>query len=320
MNETQRNRLRLYSLKLVEALTNARKFTSEITFSEFLTDEKTQYAVQRALDVASRNAFNILRQFSEIVGDSPWRELSSILRKVAPTYNESEPAILWRTVIEELPKYENEARRILHKAEILDLSSSQEKSPTLAHFTLKYKHSVQLSPVFLRYEITPYLMAVSELQRFINEINETTSEPVVIRRISQNSPVSVTLEGASEALKTLDEIIVPARRKHRTEMDKLEETTKQVEIETKKAEIARTRAATAKERAEVKKQQLEAERMRLENEKLRFELEKMKIETVIELIDSVAPNLSETERIGYIMKLLKPTETLLLSDLEISKE
>lgn len=103
-------------------------------------------------------------------------------------------------------------------------------------------------------------------------------------------------------------------------MEQLAEADRQVEIERKKAEIAEIRAAAAKDRAEVTKQRLEAERLKLENEKLRIEVQKLKIEVALEMLQQIAPNLSEVDRVNYLLKLLRPTETLLLSELEISRD
>ena len=320
MNEQHRNRLKVQAIRLTESISHARECVAELTYTEFIRDEKAQYAVRRALDVMSRSAFYVLRQHSDALGRSPWIELSSIWRRVSPNYNESEPEILWRTVVNDLPIFEDEVRRKLREAEILDLPDRGSNHPSdRSSFVLRYKYGAQLSPTFLKAEITPYLIAVAELQRLIDQIEQRPDIPVTIRRISQQSPITVTLEGAAEALKTMDEIIVPARRKHRSEMDRLDEATSQVEIEKKKAEIAQIRAGTAAERAEAKKKRLEVERLKLENERLQFEIEKMKIDTVLELLDRIAPTLPESERIGYAIRLLKPTSTLLLSDLEIEQ-
>ena len=107
-------------------------------------------------------------------------------------------------------------------------------------------------------------------------------------------------------------------------MARLEEQEKQAIIETQKAEILEKRANAAKSRAEAEnlagesqKQRLEVERMQLENEKLRIGIRRAKVQLALDILNQVAPNLAETERIDYLTRLLPALESIITSDLNI---
>ena len=100
-------------------------------------------------------------------------------------------------------------------------------------------------------------------------------------------------------------------------MARLLEQEKQALIESIRADVLEKRAHAEKERMEAVKQRGEAEKLRLENEKLKIELERAKVLLAIELLNQIAPNLSEEDRIAYIVRMLPHLEVVIFSELEI---
>jgi hypothetical protein len=181
-----------------------------------------------------------------------------------------------------------------------------------------------LTPHDLATTISPFLNAISEIQRIIDEISGRKPRGIRIRAIRQESPISISLEGAAEAVQVVKDTVVPSWRKHAETMAHLSEQEKQAEIESKKAEVLEKRASAAKGRAEAEKlvaeavkQREEAEKMKLENEKLRIELHRAKIQLALDILNQLAPNLSETDRVAYLIRLLPPLDTVISSNLEI---
>lgn len=181
-----------------------------------------------------------------------------------------------------------------------------------------------LTPAYLASDIVPYLKAITDIQHVIDEILGRTPSLLKIRSITQKSPISVSLEGAAEAVQEVKDTVIPWRREHIVIMARLAEQEKQAEIETKKAEVLEKRASATKSRAEAEKllaeaarQHEEAERLKLENEKLRLELHRAKIQLALDILNKLAPALPETERITYLVKLLPSLDTLTSSNLEI---
>jgi hypothetical protein len=154
---------------------------------------------------------------------------------------------------------------------------------------------------------------------------------VVINFIGQFSPISVSLEGAAKAIEEIKNLVVPWRRKHQQVLSQLKERGIKAEIGIKKSEVSERQAKAAKDHAEAEKmsaeaakQRAEAEKILLENEKTSLEIEKLrldlqrgKIELALEMLSRVAPNLSETDKIAYVVKLLPPLDVVVSSELEL---
>lgn len=190
-------------------------------------------------------------------------------------------------------------------------------------FTLHLSETQKLTPIFLSQIVSPYIVAIAGIQKVIDEIHNTYDNAVVVRSITQNSPISVSLDGASEAIKTVQENVVSWRRENAKKLAELSETEKQVNIEVLKAETLEKRANAAKNRAEAEKiiaeadkQRQEAEKLKLENEKSRIEIERAKIQLALDILDRIAPDLSSTEKIAYVVKLLPPLDVVALSSIE----
>jgi serine/threonine protein kinase len=176
----------------------------------------------------------------------------------------------------------------------------------------------KLTPYILTTAISPYLNAIVDIQNIINDARKIDRSDISIRSISQKSPISVSLDGASEAIALIKDSVIPWRRKHSETMAHLLEQEKRAEIENKKAEILEKRARTDSERVEGIKQHEEVERIKLENEKLRLELQRAKVQMVIDILNKIAPNLSETDKINYVVRLLPPLDIVISSEFEIS--
>ena len=138
------------------------------------------------------------------------------------------------------------------------------------------------------------------------------------------APISISLDGASEAVEFVKDLIVPWRRAHTEKLASLELMQKQVEIEQKKAEILEQRAQQAVRPTELEKlqtemamQRAEAEKIKIENEKLKLELQQKKIELALLVLEKMATNLSEAEKISYINRILPLLDPLVANDLQI---
>jgi len=185
-----------------------------------------------------------------------------------------------------------------------------------------------LTPDYLEIIVAPYLKALESLLQIINEIKGKPLDVIAIEGITKRSPLSVNLDaGAGEAIRAIQETVVPWRRKNAKEM-------KEIELELKKAEVVQTRIRTAKEREESKKisveakrEQAEIERINLENEERRlaleekrFEFEKKRIGLALELLNRLKVDMTEAEKIAYVVRLLEPLKVLTASEISPAAE
>jgi hypothetical protein len=183
-----------------------------------------------------------------------------------------------------------------------------------------------LSVEYLENKIIPYIKAISIIQSILDTIeNRDRRKKVLIKAIFQFSPISVSLEGAAEAVDVVKDMIIPWRRKHKEILAKLFEQEKLAEIEIKKAEVFEKRARALKEREETKNlimeakiQEQKAKKLMLENEKLRLEVEKNRVQLILDILAQFGKNLTEQERLSFAVKLIKPVAILTNSDIELS--
>lgn len=203
--------------------------------------------------------------------------------------------------------------------------SFHERSIQTASITFESDFQESLSPNYLSDTVNPYLKAIANIQNIIDSVRKVEYRKVSITSIRQNSPISVNLDGASQAIQVATDFIVPWKRKHSQQMAQLAILEKEAEIENKKAEVLEKRARASKDRAEAErfnaesiKQRKEAEKLGLENEKLRLELQHAKIQLSLDVLKQISPHLSETEKIAYLIKLLPSVDVLVFSELEIT--
>lgn len=212
----------------------------------------------------------------------------------------------------------DEIQKQIEQAETISTKRIAQRTITLVSETKK------LTPHLLSAELSPFLNAIEAIQRVIDSIQGRPPKDVLIKSISQNSPITVTLEGAVKAIQVLIDIVVPSRRKHQEKLARLELQNKKAEIDSKKAEILERQAKAAKDqseaeriKAEADRQRAETERMMLEIDKLRYEVSSDKIQLALEMLAKVAPALPDIDKGAYLAKLLPPLSVVISSGLEV---
>ena len=184
-----------------------------------------------------------------------------------------------------------------------------------------------LTPEYLNTDLAPYLAAMAALQRVFNEMSGKRAEAIVVRRISYQSPVEVSVDGVADVINSLKEDVVPWRRRHAKEIAALKEREVAAEIKKREAEVKEIRARSAKDgadarklEAEARKLHAEADRQMLENEKMKFELDQSKLKLALELVEKMHPELSEGERVVYAVKMLPALNSIVISDIEFGRK
>lgn len=183
-----------------------------------------------------------------------------------------------------------------------------------------------ITPNILISDIGKYLLALEQIQNIIDDIREEPREVVKIIELSQNSPISISLEGAAEAAEIIRDSVTPWRKEHEKQMLLLEQQEKIANIEVQKAEVLEMRSRAQMNRSEANKMtsdiehvkaEVEIERLKLENKKLHLEIEESRINLALKIIDRMASELSDSQKIYFVLQLLKPLEVITMSSLEL---
>jgi len=225
-----------------------------------------------------------------------------------------------KKIVRKLPSIDNLSQWIEGARKIMSPHSTKKSFDidTITVIEGSSKSNLRLTPEYLELKLTPYLQAISDLQMILSKLMGNIQKEVEIKAITKFSPLSISLEGASDALQLVREVVTPWRRKHSLTIANLAEVKIQIEIETKKAEILEKRAIAEKTRLESKKIREEIKKMELENQQLGIVLQKDKINFVIEILQKINQNLEDNDKIIWISTLIPIIDRIIYSDLEIN--
>jgi len=98
---------------ILEAAAKVAKFIKGMTFEQFQQDDKTLFAVVRALEIigeaTKRIPDSVRRDYPEI----PWREMAGMRDKLIHDYLGVDEEQVWKTAAEDLPSLIPIIRRLL---------------------------------------------------------------------------------------------------------------------------------------------------------------------------------------------------------------
>jgi uncharacterized protein with HEPN domain len=109
---------RVYLDYLQDMRDNARKaidFSAGLNYEAFSRDEKTIYAVIRAVEVIGEAATNIPEDIRSHYAEIPWREIKGMRNKLVHQYFGINMEVVWQTIQEDLPMIINVIDTVLEQ-------------------------------------------------------------------------------------------------------------------------------------------------------------------------------------------------------------
>ena len=92
-----------YVQDMLEGAKKAREFVRGMAYDEFASDEKTQFAVVRALEIIGEAAKKIPNDLRKTYSQIPWRDIAGTRDKLIHDYIGVNLPVVWRTIQDDLP-------------------------------------------------------------------------------------------------------------------------------------------------------------------------------------------------------------------------
>ena len=106
-----------YIEDIISAMDKAMDFVKNMSYEEFTRDDKTVYAVVRAIEIIGEAVKNIPGNVRKKYPEIPWKDMAGMRNKVIHEYFGVKLNIVWRTVKEEIPPLKPLFEKILKELE-----------------------------------------------------------------------------------------------------------------------------------------------------------------------------------------------------------
>ena len=108
---------RLFIKDILECINKIENFVGEMSFDEFMRDEKTKSAVVRELEVMGEATKNIPKSIREKYKNLPWSQIAKTRDKIIHFYFGVDYEVIWEVVKKRLPEIKAVIERIFKELE-----------------------------------------------------------------------------------------------------------------------------------------------------------------------------------------------------------
>lgn len=94
----------LYLKDMLENMEKAEKFTADMSYKDFIADEKTKYAIVRCIEIIGEAVKNVPESVRKKYNEVPWKDIAGMRDKVIHFYFGVKFKRVWLAVREDIPK------------------------------------------------------------------------------------------------------------------------------------------------------------------------------------------------------------------------
>ena len=92
-----------YIRDIIDSMERAQRFVAGMEYATFANDEKTNYAVVRAVEILGEASKQVPEDVRFRFPEIPWREMAGTRDKVAHAYFGVDLEVVWDTVMRDFP-------------------------------------------------------------------------------------------------------------------------------------------------------------------------------------------------------------------------
>src|SRR3990172_1276320 len=93
-----------YLRDILDAMGKAQQFVENLSYEQFAVDDKTVFAVVRALEIVGEATKNIPKPIRKEYPEVPWKDMAGMRDKLIHDYFGVDVETVWLTVAEKIPQ------------------------------------------------------------------------------------------------------------------------------------------------------------------------------------------------------------------------
>lgn len=105
----------LYDIKI--ALEKILRYTEDMTFKTFISDDKTKDAVERNFEIIGEAVKNLPEEFRNKYPQIPFKQVAGMRDKLIHDYFGIDYEIVWKTIKDKLPEFREAIENILENTD-----------------------------------------------------------------------------------------------------------------------------------------------------------------------------------------------------------